>query len=186
MAFSCCKHDAKPTTTATLGDEASQSDTKPKADQAIEKEPARHADYLAREWKLEDIWSSWRYVVAGRIKNPSASPLLFVADCPEPVQALARPNAHHNIPPGVTVSSSSLCNTMKTSSPTPTSLIPNDGLRQRLRKRYFVAFSKGARGYVVSHWRRLCDGFGRLGLWIKNGSRAIFATGLLKGQRVVA
>jgi hypothetical protein len=60
------EHDAKPTTTAILGDEASQSDTKPKDDQAMEREPARHADYLAHEWKLEDIWSSWRYVVARR------------------------------------------------------------------------------------------------------------------------
>src|SRR5271154_273739 len=60
------KHDAKPTTTTIPGDEASQSDTKPKDDQAMEREPARHADYLAHEWKLEDIWSSWRYVVARR------------------------------------------------------------------------------------------------------------------------
>lgn len=60
------EHDAKPTTTAIPGDEASQSDTKPKDDQAMEREPACHADYLAHEWKLEDIWSSWRYVVARR------------------------------------------------------------------------------------------------------------------------
>ena len=32
----------------------------------LEREPTRHADYLAHEWKLEDIWSSWRYVVARR------------------------------------------------------------------------------------------------------------------------
>jgi hypothetical protein len=60
------EHDTKPTTMAIRGDEASQSDMKPKDDQAIEREPARHADYLAHEWKLEDIWSSWRYVVARR------------------------------------------------------------------------------------------------------------------------
>ena len=60
------EHDAKPTTTAIPRGEASQSDTKPKDDQAMEREPARHADYLAHEWKLEDIWSSWRYVVARR------------------------------------------------------------------------------------------------------------------------
>jgi hypothetical protein len=60
------EHDAMPTTTAIPGDGASQSDTKPKDDQAIEREPACHADYLAHEWKLEDIWSSWRYVVARR------------------------------------------------------------------------------------------------------------------------
>jgi Fungal protein of unknown function (DUF1752) len=60
------EHDAKPTTTAIPGDEASQNDKKPKDDQAIERAPARHVDYLAHEWKLEDIWSSWRYVVARR------------------------------------------------------------------------------------------------------------------------
>jgi hypothetical protein len=60
------EHNVKPTTTPIPGDEASQSDTKPKDDQAVEREPARHADYLAHEWKLEDIWSSWRYVVARR------------------------------------------------------------------------------------------------------------------------
>jgi len=60
------EHDAKPTTTAIPGDETSQSNTKPKDDHAMEREPARHADYLAHEWKLEDIWSSWRYVVARR------------------------------------------------------------------------------------------------------------------------
>lgn len=35
-------------------------------DQALEPEPTRHVDYLAHEWKEEDIWSSWRYIVARR------------------------------------------------------------------------------------------------------------------------
>ena len=37
-------------------------------DHAVEREPTRHVDYLSHEWKEEDIWSSWRYVV-GRRKN---------------------------------------------------------------------------------------------------------------------
>lgn len=35
-------------------------------DQAIEIEPTRHVDYLSHEWKEEDIWRSWSYVVHRR------------------------------------------------------------------------------------------------------------------------
>lgn len=35
-------------------------------DTSLEAEPSRHVDYLSHEWKEEDIWSSWRYVVARR------------------------------------------------------------------------------------------------------------------------
>lgn len=35
-------------------------------DNSIEREPTRHVDYLSHEWKLEEIWSSWSYVVARR------------------------------------------------------------------------------------------------------------------------
>lgn len=35
-------------------------------DQAIEHEPTQHVDYLSHDWKEEDIWSSWRYIVARR------------------------------------------------------------------------------------------------------------------------
>ena len=58
--------DGKPSATPVPEDEASQGNRRPKDDQAIEREPTRHVDYLAHEWKLEDIWSSWRYVVARR------------------------------------------------------------------------------------------------------------------------
>ncbi|EAW13581.1 protein phosphatase regulator REG1 [Aspergillus clavatus NRRL 1] len=37
------------------------------ADDALaEEEPSRHVDYLSYEWKEEDIWKSWRYVVGRR------------------------------------------------------------------------------------------------------------------------
>lgn len=39
---------------------------RPADDSSIEEEPSRHVDYLAHEWKEEDIWASWRYVVARR------------------------------------------------------------------------------------------------------------------------
>jgi hypothetical protein len=35
-------------------------------DTAIRVEPTRHVDYLSHEWKEEDIWSSWRHIVAKR------------------------------------------------------------------------------------------------------------------------
>jgi len=33
-------------------------------DIAVTSRPTRQVDYLSYEWKEEDIWSSWRYVVA--------------------------------------------------------------------------------------------------------------------------
>lgn len=39
--------------------------TSPAADDSsVEDEPSRHVDYLAHEWKEEDIWASWRYVTS--------------------------------------------------------------------------------------------------------------------------
>ncbi|GES66857.1 protein phosphatase type 1 complex subunit Hex2/Reg1 [Aspergillus terreus] len=35
-------------------------------DSALEEEPSRHVDYLSHEWEEEDIWASWRYVIARR------------------------------------------------------------------------------------------------------------------------
>lgn len=35
-------------------------------DSAIRLEPTRHVDYLSHNWNEEDIWSSWRHIVAKR------------------------------------------------------------------------------------------------------------------------
>ncbi|KFA64168.1 hypothetical protein S40285_00814 [Stachybotrys chlorohalonatus IBT 40285] len=35
-------------------------------DSAVTSRPTRQVDYLSHEWREEDIWSSWRYVVARR------------------------------------------------------------------------------------------------------------------------
>ena len=35
-------------------------------DTAIRSEPSRHVDYLSHDWTEEDIWSSWRHIVAKR------------------------------------------------------------------------------------------------------------------------
>ena len=44
-----------PEATPTAGD-----------DLAIKREPTRHVDYLSHNWKEEDIWASWRHIVAKR------------------------------------------------------------------------------------------------------------------------
>ena len=51
---------------AANGDEPSDLPRRGLDDQDIEAEPERHVDYLAHDWRLEDIWASWRYVVARR------------------------------------------------------------------------------------------------------------------------
>ena len=35
-------------------------------DTAVTTHPSRHVDYLSHEWAEEDIWSSWRHIVARR------------------------------------------------------------------------------------------------------------------------
>jgi hypothetical protein len=35
-------------------------------DTAVRDEPTRHVDYLSHDWKEEDIWKSWRYMVGKR------------------------------------------------------------------------------------------------------------------------
>lgn len=35
-------------------------------DTAVKPQPTRHVDYLSHDWKEEEIWSSWRHIVAKR------------------------------------------------------------------------------------------------------------------------
>ncbi|KAI1105254.1 hypothetical protein F4804DRAFT_350999 [Jackrogersella minutella] len=35
-------------------------------DTAVEHHPTHHVDYLSHDWREEDIWSSWRYIVSKR------------------------------------------------------------------------------------------------------------------------
>ncbi|EWC45948.1 hypothetical protein DRE_04741 [Drechslerella stenobrocha 248] len=35
-------------------------------DITLREEPSRHVDYLSHEWKEEDIWASWRYMIGKR------------------------------------------------------------------------------------------------------------------------
>lgn len=38
----------------------------PADDSVVRHEPSRHVDYLSHDWKEEDIWASWRYMVGKR------------------------------------------------------------------------------------------------------------------------
>ena len=44
-------------------------------DTAIENAPTRHVDYLSHNWKEEDIWASWRHIVAKRQAYSNSSRL---------------------------------------------------------------------------------------------------------------
>jgi hypothetical protein len=38
-------------------------------------EPSRHVDYLSHDWREEDIWASWRYMVGKRKSHSNATRL---------------------------------------------------------------------------------------------------------------
>lgn len=44
-------------------------------DTALTTRPSRQVDYLSHEWREEDIWSSWRYIVSRRGEYPNSSRL---------------------------------------------------------------------------------------------------------------
>ncbi|OAX83433.1 hypothetical protein ACJ72_02212 [Emergomyces africanus] len=58
-----------PTSPLIIDQSRSDSTIPPRTagdDASIENEPTRHVDYLSHDWKEEDIWSSWRYIVSRR------------------------------------------------------------------------------------------------------------------------
>jgi hypothetical protein len=44
-------------------------------DAAINTQPWRNVDYLAHDWKEEDIWSSWKYITSHRGEHPNSARL---------------------------------------------------------------------------------------------------------------
>ncbi|KAF2967784.1 hypothetical protein GQX73_g5842 [Xylaria multiplex] len=44
-------------------------------DTAVKRHPTHHVDYLSHDWKEEDIWSSWRYIVSKRTEYANAARL---------------------------------------------------------------------------------------------------------------
>ncbi|OJD19782.1 hypothetical protein AJ78_00281 [Emergomyces pasteurianus Ep9510] len=66
---SCSFNSPSISPTPLLRDQSRGDSTIPRIagdDTSIEDEPTRHVDYLSHDWKEEDIWSSWRYVVSRR------------------------------------------------------------------------------------------------------------------------
>ncbi|KAL7936885.1 hypothetical protein V8C35DRAFT_210221 [Trichoderma chlorosporum] len=44
-------------------------------DTAIASKPSRQVDYLSHDWREEDIWSSWRYIISKRGEFPNSARL---------------------------------------------------------------------------------------------------------------
>jgi hypothetical protein len=44
-------------------------------DTAVVSKPSRQVDYLSHEWREEDIWSSWRYIISKRGEFPNSARL---------------------------------------------------------------------------------------------------------------
>ncbi|KAI1382146.1 hypothetical protein F4677DRAFT_16911 [Hypoxylon crocopeplum] len=56
-------HDTSATTSRP---ESPGSLDRAEDDTAVEHHPTQHVDYLSHDWREEDIWSSWRYIVSKR------------------------------------------------------------------------------------------------------------------------
>ncbi|KAI1481638.1 hypothetical protein F4774DRAFT_407520 [Daldinia eschscholtzii] len=52
------------TSAATSRPESPDALERAEDDTAVEHHPTQHVDYLSHDWREEDIWSSWRYIVA--------------------------------------------------------------------------------------------------------------------------
>lgn len=57
------EHDTSATTSRP---ESPESVERADDDTAVEHHPTQHVDYLSHDWREEDIWSSWRYIVSKR------------------------------------------------------------------------------------------------------------------------
>ncbi|KAF5725213.1 hypothetical protein FMUND_41 [Fusarium mundagurra] len=56
----------------TLGPDTPDHGEHTKDDMAVSSRPSRQVDYLSHNWREEDIWSSWRYIVMRRGKLPNS------------------------------------------------------------------------------------------------------------------
>ncbi|QUC18236.1 uncharacterized protein UV8b_02477 [Ustilaginoidea virens] len=54
------------TSSATSGPDTPDVAEHAEDDTAVSSRPSRQVDYLSHDWKEEDIWSSWRYIVSKR------------------------------------------------------------------------------------------------------------------------
>ena len=70
-AFDHHDEDHEPQSNAPTPDITSPEDAEPLLnpvadDIDVKEQPSRQVDYLSHEWREEDIWSSWRHIVARR------------------------------------------------------------------------------------------------------------------------
>lgn len=68
-------HSTPTESYGVVGGESSESTSRPETpeltehaddDTAIATKPSRQVDYLSHDWREEDIWTSWRYIVTRR------------------------------------------------------------------------------------------------------------------------
>lgn len=62
-------HTVSPADDASTGTSRPGSPTPPEHaedDTAVKHRPTQHVDYLSHDWREEDIWSSWRYIISKR------------------------------------------------------------------------------------------------------------------------
>ncbi|KAI3342693.1 hypothetical protein F4824DRAFT_116090 [Ustulina deusta] len=57
---------ADDTSTGTSRPESPVPPEHAEDDTAVKHHPTQHVDYLSHDWKEEDIWSSWRYIISKR------------------------------------------------------------------------------------------------------------------------
>jgi hypothetical protein len=67
-SYSASPNDQDTSTTSTTTSRPESPDLADKAedDSAVKAQPSRHVDYLSHNWREEDIWESWKYVVSKR------------------------------------------------------------------------------------------------------------------------
>ncbi|CAM1507236.1 Fc.00g068770.m01.CDS01 [Cosmosporella sp. VM-42] len=69
------EHDEEDTSTNTSRPDSPECGEHAEDDTAVSSRPSRQVDYLSHEWREEDIWSSWRYIVTRRGEFPNAARL---------------------------------------------------------------------------------------------------------------
>ncbi|TGJ85902.1 hypothetical protein E0Z10_g2846 [Xylaria hypoxylon] len=87
-----CLDDLEPSLDSQIGDshmvspedDSSADTSRPESpvapehaedDTAVKHHPTQHVDYLSHNWKEEDIWSSWRYIISKRTEFANAARL---------------------------------------------------------------------------------------------------------------
>ena len=61
-------------------------------DTAVKQRPTHHVDYLSHDWREEDIWSSWRYIVSKRGEYTNGPHLRLSLPDPNAEKANAQQN----------------------------------------------------------------------------------------------